>query len=248
MQNKLIPWMLLLSTFLAFLCFKKKNERLDHPATYEIQNFSLVAQPDEVSCGPTSALMVLKSYGISPSLTEVSAQTKTHWFQYKERQIGATTLEYIVLALRHFGIESKIMRGKIDSLKHYVSEDHPVICHVRTGRALFHYVVVIGFTEKEIIIADPGGGNRWSMPTKQFYDAWNFTADLYGASIDSKCSFCNGTGKITKLSIGPLGNCDFCGGTGIETDYIKTLFAQADMYPCTMIVPKFAIGSINTIK
>lgn len=236
-MRKNLPQLLIFCVFMLVIIFYY-GQNQNHPSSYQIQEFELIAQPDEVTCGPTSALMVLKSYDINPSLREVSEKTKTHWFTYKGRQIGATTLEYIVLAMRHFGLDSEIIRGNVDLLKYYVSQNRPVICHVRTGRFMSHFLVVIGFDNNNIIIADPGNGVCWEVPTKQFEAAWNFTADLYGHATEAPCPLCKGKGRISSIPLGPIVKCDLCAGTGNDPDYMKEFYRLADIYPSTMIVPK----------
>jgi hypothetical protein len=148
--------------------------------TYDTPEFPLIEQPDGITCGPTSTTMLLNYYGIEATVTSVKQRTKTHWFTYKGEAIGLTLPTYIQVALASYGIETQIETGTIRKLKHYVSEGRLPIVLVRSGQKTWHYVVVIGYDQDNILIADPGWGERRKIATKTFNDAWSFTGNLEG--------------------------------------------------------------------
>ena len=70
--------------------------------------------------------------------------------------------------------------GNIDVLKHYISENKPCIALVRSGDVLWHYVVVYGYTQKKVYIADPGGGVFYDMDIERFENCWSWDRDMEG--------------------------------------------------------------------
>jgi hypothetical protein len=48
--------------------------------SYEIQGIDFLIQPDEITCGPTSATMLLNRYGKHVTVHDVEGKTKTQWF------------------------------------------------------------------------------------------------------------------------------------------------------------------------
>lgn len=212
-----------------------------HPESHEVTDFPLIEQPDQITCGPTSATMLLRKYGKNVTVEEVKDQTKTQWFTHNDEPIGMTSPEYIAVAMNHFGVKSQMMRGDINQLKHYVSQNRPTIVLLRSGKQYWHYVVVVGFDKENIIIADPGWGKRRVLPLEYFLGAWNFTTDMEGLSTASTCPTCDGSGSWTKWELGPLATCPTCDGSGNVPDVLALLLKSAEVHPRTMIVP-----SINT--
>ena len=238
-MKRLVPF--LIASLLFWLVTFRLTVPTDHPPAHTISPFSLLSQPDEITCGPTSATMVLAKYGHPYDIREVEAKTKTKWFRYKGRDIGMTAPEYVATALTKLGVPASLKGGSLDELKHYVGMGRPVIVLVRSGEFLWHYFVVVGYDEQDVVIADPSGGRTYTMRADTFVGAWSFDADLDGIPMTVKCPVCDGTGRWTKLNVGPLAICEACDGTGRSPDYIRTLLLTAEIRPMTMIVP-----SINT--
>ena len=218
------------------------NYSYSHPDSFEIVTWSnFIEQPDGITCGPTSALMVLKEYGKDVTLDDVKSQTKTEWIQYDGKPVGMTSPDYIPVALSHYGVPSKILKGDMNRLRYFVSKKRPVIVLLRSSKQGWHYVVVIGYTESEIITADPGPGKRKKIENSDFLRAWDFTHDMYGRNTQDDCKTCEGTGKWLN-NFGPLDHCEMCDGTGKSLDYLVILLRLVEVHPRTMIVPRIHIG------
>ena len=151
-----------------------------HPDSYKIANFKFLQQPDEITCGPTSATMFLNYYNISTTIEEVQKRTKTHWLTYHDKSIGMTSPDYIPKALNEFGLHASLKEGTLDQIKQYVSQNRPVIVLVRSGFKTWHYIVVIGYDENTIYIADPSSGQEEEMSVENFISSWNFSTDMTG--------------------------------------------------------------------
>jgi len=162
-----------------------QNLRFPYPEKYQIEDFQLLEQPDDITCGPTSAAMVLHIYGIEASIEEVKNETKTEWLEYNDEKIGMTSPEYIAIALSNLGVKADLDRGYIERLKHYVSQGRPCIVLLRSGEYTWHYVVVIGFTAEHVIVADPGSDEKLRpILNSHFEGAWSFETNIRGESLE----------------------------------------------------------------
>ena len=151
-----------------------------HPPTFAITGFPLIAQPNDITCGPTSATMLLRFYNRNVGVEEVAAKAHTTFFKYKGKPIGGTFPIQEKEALEACGLNVKMINGTLDVLKYYVSQKRPCVVLIRSGERLMHWVVVIGYDEANVTIADPGSGESYNMVNKTFLNAWNFTGDMDG--------------------------------------------------------------------
>lgn len=233
---KWIPFIAVLS-LIAFQLERQLNFAPDYPKSYEAKNFPLHAQPDGITCGPTSLKMMLEHYGKEHTVDELKKKAKTRLFTFKETEVGGTAPDQMEVTLEHFGVPCDLVHSDIDQLKQYVSEGRLPTALVRSSKKTWHWIVVIGYTEKEIITADPGGGVREVLSTETFEGAWKFTHDLRGRDMSTPCSACNGTGHY-KEWLGPFGKCDICGGLKKMPDMFWFLVGLGEAEGYTLIVPK----------
>lgn len=151
-----------------------------YPEEFYLDFSHLIAQPDHITCGPTSATMVLQNYSKNITLNQVKAISKTVWFQYKNEDVGMTTPDFLTMAMEKFGVPSKMTQGNIHLLKYSVSHNKPCIVLVRSGETTWHYFVVIGYNKTTLKIADPAGGQIYTMPQETFLNCWKWTTDTDG--------------------------------------------------------------------
>jgi len=240
MENNLKKWIMPIAVTALLLSYwfsKNRTQQYTYPEVHEIVFETLIEQPDDITCGPTSTTMVLNRYGIDVKLNDVESKTKTEWFHYGRKPVGMTSPEFIASAMTHFGVSAKLKRGSIAELKYYVSTGKPVIVLVRSGQTTWHYVVVVGYTKEIIIIANPSSGKVEMMKAKHFIGSWEFTMDMSGNDMSVECAFCKGSGKITNINAGPLTTCPLCDGHGTSPDVLASLLKSAEVHPKTMIVP-----------
>lgn len=236
MRKNIVVAMLVI--VIIFLVVQERMTNYSHPKQHLIKNFPLIQQPDDITCGPTSVQMVLKSRGISTTLDQVKSETKTEWIVYGDKHLGMTSPDYIPRAMNAFGLPAKMRSGQLHHVKHYVGKGDPVIVLLRSGKLTWHYVVVVGYDEKTITVADPGYGDLRVMSVQDFESAWQFTSDMRGRPTVSPCGVCDGTGRWISFDIGPLSICEICSGSGNRVDYVGALVSTADVSPRTMIVMK----------
>lgn len=214
-------------------CIYQTFSDISHPDVYENTAFAYEQQPDSITCGPTSAAMLLTWYGQPHTCRTVEPHTMTRWFRYDGQDIGMTPPDYIASALTRFGVPAKLRRGSYDNLQHYVAHRRPVIALVRSGDMTWHYLVVIGYDRDYVYTADPSQGGRRAIPVANFLSAWRFQTDLRGNPAGLTCPVCGGEGRYGWLGV----SCDLCGGAK-RIDPLKALLKEADVHPLTMIVPE----------
>ena len=154
-----------------------------------IKFYSLLEQPDEITCGPTSATMVLKYYGIDANIDEVKKLTRTTWYTHKQKDYGMTAPVMISIALNHYGLNSVMKTGSMKRIKSVVSQNTPCIVLVRSGEYTMHYVVVVGYDNNMIFYANPTDASITGISESEFMDAWSWNSDLYGRKCSSMLSF-----------------------------------------------------------
>lgn len=205
------------------------------PNSHETTDFVFIKQQDQISCGPTSALMLLRYAGKEVEIEQVRSLSKTEWFRYKEKAIGMTAPDVLSEAVNTLGLKAEMKRGSLNELKYYISQKRYPIVLLRSGPTTWHYVVAIGYDQDHIMVADPGPGRLVKIKIDHFLGAWTFKTDMDGREVKSKCPVCGGTGRVNLP--GPFGNCDFCGGTGKVDDVLRFILRSAEVSTYTMIVP-----------
>jgi uncharacterized protein YvpB len=214
-------------------CNHIRDSYYSHPMSCVITDFPVLEQPDDISCGPTSAAMLLHYVGKDVSIEEVRVAAKTKWFSYRGRDIGMTSPECLASALSKYGISAKVKESNLSALKYYVSQGRLPIVLLRSNKYIWHYVIVTGYTETEIVIADPDGSHL-QMTNDQFIGSWSYQTDMYGESVLSKCTSCNGKGR--KLNL-PFDKCAACQGTGKQDNWVTYVISMFNANPYTLIVP-----------
>jgi ABC-type bacteriocin/lantibiotic exporter with double-glycine peptidase domain len=148
-----------------------------------VQNFPTLEQPDNISCGPTSCAMVANYYGKPLTIADAKKFGKTTWGIYKGKEIGMTAPDYIPEIFKKVGLSVSLEKGNLNKLRYFVASKKPVMTLVRSGDRFWHYVVVVGYNQNKIFIADPGIGKIYSLPNDVFLPAWKFSGDLQGNKI-----------------------------------------------------------------
>ena len=165
------------------IIFFSYNERV-YPAQYSIPFKYILRQPDDITCGPTCVTMILLEHGIECNVEGIRRRTKTNWFHYKGKMIGATLPQMMSRTLNEYGIENEIIQGSLATLKSYVSENRLCIVHMRSGEAMWHFVIVYGYTDTHMKIADPSG-EMYEMPLENFLGCWSWKTDMQGNECGS---------------------------------------------------------------
>ncbi|MEI7897362.1 MAG: C39 family peptidase [bacterium] len=152
-------------------CSEHRSKLLDFPNT---------RQSFEYSCGPGAVQAVLAYYGEDFRESELIGLLKT------EKNEG-TYIRDIVKFLHHQGFSTKVKhRMTTAELFGYIDKEIPVIVLIqawgdeRDFRKNYkdcwndgHFVVVIGYTDKDVLISDPALFNTGYIPIREFIDRWH---------------------------------------------------------------------------
>jgi len=158
-----------------------------HLLEKELDDFDkLLVQPNSITCGPTSCAMVLQYYGKNITIKEVEKVTKTEWFVWKGNSVGMTIPSMMKQGLTMLGVLAQIRWGDVKVIKHFISNERPVILLVRSGETTWHYVVVVGFNEKQFTIADPATGTKYKLDIETLENTWSFTHDMEGNKCENE--------------------------------------------------------------
>jgi len=233
LKKYVLPLILLI--LLGGLFSFQKLSQTPAPPKHTIVGFEnyVMEQPDGITCGPTSATMLLHYYSKDVTLDEVKKEALTEWIRFKDgTNFGMTAPDALRVAIHKKGVEARVRRGNIGELKRYVSQNKPVIVLVRSSNTTWHYCVVVGYNEDEVMLADPGYGFIRAINTDRFINCWKFTHDMNGNKCNFECPACGGSGKYFGII-----QCDICSGKGTLDPMVLALRA-ADIHSNTMIVPE----------
>lgn len=132
---------------------------------------------DSTECSGFSSAHVLRSYGIEASGEELYEKMPG------KLSNGAVLPRNLKKGLEKLGFKVSFRSGNKETLKAELSKGNRVIAFIRTrlGRKWLHYVSVVGYTEKEVFIADSLDEtincdeeffNR-RLPWEEFMKYWN---------------------------------------------------------------------------
>lgn len=233
MKKYILP--VLLCVLFASLFSYQSFNKIAIPDKAKIVGFEkyLMLQPDHITCGPTSATMVLHYYSKNVTLDEIKKLTYTEWIKFQDgTNFGMTAPDSIRQALHRSGVPANLRRGNIYELQKAISEGKPVIVLLRSGKETWHYCVVISYDDEGFVLADPGQKETRFINKQQFINSWKFTHSMNGEKCGYECAICKGTGKY----YGVL-QCDVCAGKGTLDPIVLGLRA-IEVYSNSMIVPK----------
>ena len=160
-------------------------------------------QTTEYTCAVVAQQMVLESFGITVSETDLAVTAVEHgWLS----SAGGTSIEDMGKLLEHYGIETHTVTGAgVADLLYELTQGHAVIVPVDSGELWGedgpltefmpgdgpdHAVVVQGIdmsdpTNPQVVINDPGdgsGGVGCLYPLKEFLAAWDDSGGHYVAT------------------------------------------------------------------
>lgn len=179
-----------LATLAALLLLR--GDQSSHPRAWMNPFTDILAQPDDITCGPTCVAMLLRHQGIDVTVDEVKVWTRTVWLRRDEGDVGLTVPAYIKDALEHYGLPAKMGHGSMDNLRHWVAMGRPCITLVRSSEYTWHYVVVVGYDEQSVFYANPSLGETRGLSLREFAAAWDWTGDLDGRECGPLARFIAG--------------------------------------------------------
>jgi predicted double-glycine peptidase len=125
------------------------------------------------TCGPTSLQMVLAYHGIRESEAALAKELET------DPQNGTYHHNMIEGALRrklHCYVNDN---ATLPELRYLIDFDAPVIVHfLEMPEREDHYSVVVGLSDKHVLLNDPWSGERVRLTHMEFFNNW--TCDALG--------------------------------------------------------------------
>jgi len=168
-MNKVTQFFLIALVFSA--CSGEKSKLLDFPNTRQAYEFS---------CGPGAVQSVMAYYGSDFRESELINMLKT------DKDEG-TYVKDIIRFFHYNGFTTKLkQKMTIDELRKYIDRNIPVITLIQAwgNEQDFkhgyldcwndgHFVVVIGYTDNQILISDPALYNTGYIPISEFAGRWH---------------------------------------------------------------------------
>jgi ABC-type bacteriocin/lantibiotic exporter with double-glycine peptidase domain len=145
--------------FFFFLSFANASE-------FIISNVPFYPSEDN-QCGPTSMAMVLNFLGIKVTPAEISKAIYS-------KGAGGTSDFDMMLHAKKLGLKSENYKGSLLDLKSKIKRGIPLIVMVDEGfwfYKKYHYMVVFGFNEKEIIVHS-GKNEMQRIKIETFIKKW----------------------------------------------------------------------------
>jgi hypothetical protein len=188
----------------------------------ELNKMPRMRQPDNHTCGPTSAAMVANYYGKQVDIGTMRSKCRTDYFRVpalpvdiKASNCGYTNPNHLRDALSGYIPVTKIEHASAQHIADAIKGNKPVIVLVRAG-IQFHYYVIVGYktdAKNQVThwkMIDTNGTGPQYIERSVFEKSWDLKPCDYMTGKDStklNCSGCKGDGKgWTK--------CVACSGTG----------------------------------
>lgn len=124
-----------------------------------------MAQLDESDCGAAVLSMILKNYGSDISISTIR--------KYSQTDKNGTSALGLIKAAKHFKLETKAVKAD-ESLFDYNNKlPFPFIVHVNKNNGFLHYLLVLSFNKKGILVADPDPKEKiHTISYDDFYKIW----------------------------------------------------------------------------
>ena len=196
----------------------------------ELRGFEVTRQPDDYTCGPACAQMVLRYYGLPAGWGEVESAVMVS-ARVGGARMAFSTPSGVRSGIQRLGVPCSVRRGTMSGLRSEVAAGKPVAALVRSAHDLWHWVVVVGFRDGWVTYADPSTGRIEGSSEEAFEGSWSFRTDMEGVPAASRCWWCGGSGRM--LWVLP---CDACLGSG-STDAVRTALRSAGIHSYTMVAP-----------
>ena len=124
----------------------------------------------DYQCGPVSLAMVLNFWGINIQPPEIASEI------YSKNARGTSDFD-MLLYVKKLGLKVEQYKGNLDDLKEKIKKGHPLIVMVDEGfwfYKKYHYMVVVGFNEREIIV-NTEDREREKIDIGKFLNKWSKT-------------------------------------------------------------------------
>jgi hypothetical protein len=119
----------------------------------------------EALCGGAAVAMVMRYWGV----TDVYAET---FAPLVDNAVGGIRGEELLRMLRLLGWTAESFRGDAALIQQHLSARRPVVVLLEDRPGRFHYVVVVGWSSRRVIVHDPARSPFRILDEQIFSDAW----------------------------------------------------------------------------
>lgn len=125
--------------------FKKPTKQI-----FLLKSKNRLALQKSTECSGFSSAHVLRSFGVEADGNEMYAKMPG------KLKNGAVLPKNVKKVLQQYGFKVRFVKGNLDSMKAELCKGNRVIAFVKTriDKNWLHYVPVVGYNEKEILIAE----------------------------------------------------------------------------------------------
>jgi len=123
-----------------------------------------VSQSEQL-CGGAAVAMVLRYYGARGVMAE-------EFSALVEPKAGGIRVRRLVDAVVSRGWRAVALQGSATSVREQLDKGQPVIALISVGHNRFHYVVITGWTDREVVAHDPAVAPDRTYSIEQFENAW----------------------------------------------------------------------------
>lgn len=161
------------------------------PAPLSLLDVPFLSQ-SEALCGGAAAAMVMRYWGER----EVSAESFAHLVDAGAAGIRTDAL---VNDLRQRGWDAFAAAGRPDLLRGELERGRPVVTLIEDRPHTYHYVVIVGWHERGVVLHDPARAPYRVMSRGEFERRWN-ASRRWMAVVVPRTSDASTTGKPTGLA------------------------------------------------
>ena len=124
-------------------------------------------QDTSYNCGPAALQMVFAHYGFHFSEGELARRLKT------KKETGTRNYRLAKMARREGFITKTKSGASLNQIKQYLDRDIPVIVNfIEPSHNDYHFAVVVGLTNGDVVLNDPWNGEKFTLPKKEFIKSW----------------------------------------------------------------------------
>jgi len=126
---------------------------------------------DELLCGGASAAMVLRYWGMANVFP-------TDFSPLVSQSLGGMRAHDLAANLTDLGWDPILFTGRFEEIRRHIRLGRPVITLIEVGGGRFHYVVVTGEMDEQLVVHDPALAPFRLMSRHDLEQAWERTGAL----------------------------------------------------------------------
>jgi hypothetical protein len=135
------------------------------PSPLQLLDVPYLAQSEQL-CGGAAAAMVMRYWGA----TDVYAES---FSSLVDRDAGGIRGEDLIQSLQARGWQASSMQGDADVIRQHLRQRRPPIVLIEDRPSRFHYVVIVGWHSRVVVLHDPARAPFRILDERSFLAAWS---------------------------------------------------------------------------